>query len=158
MSDSAKSGHIGESPEAVFENILRLMGFEGKIERFDQEDGEILLHVSTPDAGRLIGRNAQVLEALQTVVNRMLRRGEGEGARYLVDVERYRERRKDKLLGMALEAADRAEQTGEPVKLPSMSSRDRRIVHRALTERPGVRTESEEVGEEGEKRVVVFPA
>lgn len=158
MSDSAKSGHIGESPEAVLENVLRLMGFEGKVERFDQEDGEILLHVSTPDAGRLIGRNAQVLEALQTVVNRMLRRGEGEGARYLVDVERYRERRKDKLLGMALEAADRAEQTGEPVKLPSMSSRDRRIVHRALTERPGVRTESEEVGEEGEKRVVVFPA
>ncbi|OQA28383.1 MAG: R3H domain protein [Verrucomicrobia bacterium ADurb.Bin345] len=157
MSESAETGRSVESPQAVLENVLRLMDFEAKVERFDQEDGEILLHVSTPDAGRLIGRNAQVLEALQTVVNRMLRRGEGDHARYLVDIERYRERRKDKLLAMAIEAAEEAEQTGQPVKLPSMGARDRRTIHQALVDRPGVRTESEESGEEGEKRVVVFP-
>ena len=64
MSESAETGRSVESPQAVLENVLRLMDFEAKVERFDQEDGEILLHVSTPDAGRLIGRNAQVLEAL----------------------------------------------------------------------------------------------
>lgn len=154
---SENAGPAVESPLAILENILRHMGFEAKLERFDQEEGEVLLHVETQDAARLIGRNAQVLDALQTVLNRMIRRGDGPAVHYIVDVERYRERRKDKLLQMAIEAADRAEQSGQPVRLPAMGSRDRRVIHRALADRPGVTTESEAAGEDGDKVVVVSP-
>lgn len=157
MTDAREDTKQNESPEEILGNLLKLMGFEGKIERFDQDEDEVLLHVETAEAARLIGRNAQLLEALQVVLNRMTRRNAEPRTHYVVDVERYRERRKDRLLQMALDAAARAEDTGRPVHLPVMGSRDRRTVHQALADKPAVRTESEVVGDEGEKRVVVFP-
>ena len=159
MSEQGQINPGGEGPKEKLANILRLMDFEAKIETFDQGDGEVLFHVESAEAGRLIGRAAQVLDALQTVLNRMIPRVDGVApVRYTVDVERYRERRKDKLLEMALEGADRALRTGQPASLPPMHSNERRIVHQALKDRSDVRTHSEEAGEEGQKRVIIAPA
>ncbi len=150
----------GESPKEKLQRLLQYMGFETTVDQFDEKDGEILLHVSTPDAALLIGRNGQVLAALQTVINRMIRSAPDQRVRYVVDIERYRERRKDKLLKMAYDAAERVLQTGRSVKLPPMNAHDRRIIHQALKDRAGVKTASEPgVGEgEDEKCVVVSPA
>jgi spoIIIJ-associated protein len=157
MNEQTGSPERKKIAESALQEILRLMGFEGRIETFDQEDDAVLLHIETPDAARLIGRNAQVLDALQIVVSRILTRQTGLPARCTVDVERYRERQKDRLLQLALETAEQVEQTGEPVKLAPMGSADRRIVHQALKDRVKVRTFSEEIGEEGLKRVVIAP-
>lgn len=159
MSEGGRQPVAGESPEAILGNLLRQMKFEdATVEVFDgTEEGEVLFHVNTAEAAQLIGRGAQVLEALQTVLNRMIRSDDETRTHYIIDVERYRERRKDKLLQMALEAEDRAAGTGRPVRLPVMGARDRRTIHRALVDHDEVRTESEEV-EPGKKRVVVYPA
>ena len=156
MTEQGELKEKAAEAKTVLEEILRLMGFEGKIEAFEQVD-EVLLHIESPDAGRLIGRDAQVLDALQTLLYRMLAKKYRQAVRCIVDVERYRERRKDRLLKMAFDAADEALRTGRPVRLPPMDSAERRIVHQALKDRTDVATHSEEVGEHGEKQVVVAP-
>jgi spoIIIJ-associated protein len=158
MTAEQTSAMGAEPPQEKLRRLLQLMGFETTVECFEEKDGEILLHVSTPDAALLIGRNGQVLAALQTVINRMIRSAPERRVHYVVDIERYRERRKDKLLKMAYDAAEQVERTGRSVKLPPMTAHDRRIVHQALKDRPGLKTASEPAEEEGEKRVVVSRA
>ena len=151
--DSVKQGR--EQAQAVLQNLLNLMGFEAKVESFEQAGNEVLLHIESPDAGRLIGRGAQGLEALQLVVNRMTGRQAEQPVRFIVDIERYRERKKDRLLKMALDAAEQVRQTRQPVKLPPMNASERRIIHQCLKDAKDVRTYSEVLGKENEKRVVV---
>ncbi|OQW96867.1 MAG: hypothetical protein BWK77_03395 [Verrucomicrobia bacterium A1] len=158
MSEQEASKAQQAKAQAILQDLLRLIGFEGKVEAFSQDDGSPLLHIETTDAARLIGRNAQVLDALQTVINRILARQSGQPSHCVVDVERYRERRKDRLLKMAFDAAEQLERTGNSVKLPPMSAGERRIIHQALKDNPRLRTFSEESREDGEKRVVVAPA
>jgi spoIIIJ-associated protein len=53
-------------------------------------------------------------------------------------------------------AAERVQATHQPFRLNPMSSRERRIVHLALKDLSGVRTESVGTGEE--RQVVIHPA
>ena len=53
-------------------------------------------------------------------------------------------------------AAERVQATRQPFQLNPMSSRERRIVHLALKDMPGVRTERIGAGEE--RQVVIHPA
>jgi spoIIIJ-associated protein len=53
-------------------------------------------------------------------------------------------------------AAERVQTSRQPFRLNPMSSRERRIVHLALKDMTGVRTESVGVGEE--RQVVIHPA
>lgn len=144
--------------QRVLQDLLRLIGQEGAIQPFVQNDGETLLHIETPEPGRLIGRNAQVLNALQLILNRMVLDRDGHSPHFVVDVERYRERQRDRLVQEALEAAERVAQTGRPVRLRPMSAAERRIVHQALKNRAGVETHSEVLNPDGDKQVVVCPA
>ena len=155
MSEQDAVKRSREQARTVLQEILRLMGFDAKVEAFDQPENEVLLHIESPDAGRLIGRGAQGLEALQLVVNRMTGRQGEQPIRFIVDVEHYLERKKDRLLKMALDAAEQVRQTGRPVKLAPMNSAERRIIHQALKDAKDVRTYSEVLGEANEKRVIV---
>ena len=155
MSEQNSVKQSREQAQAVLRDLLRLMGFEAKVESFDQAENEVLLHVESSDAGRLIGRGAQGLEALQLVVNRMTGRQAEQPVRFIVDIERYRERKKDRLLKMALDAAEQVRQTRQPVKLPPMNASERRIIHQSLKDAKDLRTYSEVLGKENEKRVVV---
>ena len=155
MSEQNSVKRSREQAQSILRDLLRLMGFEAKVESFDQAENEVLLHIESPDAGRLIGRGAQGLEALQLMVNRMTGRQIEQPVRFLVDIERYRERKKDRLLKMALDAAEQVRQTRQPVKLPSMNASERRIIHQSLKDAKDLRTYSEVLGKENEKRVVV---
>ncbi len=155
MSEQEAAKAKSEAAKNILEEILKQMGYEGKVELFDQGEGNFLLHIESADAARLIGKNAQVLDALQFVVNRMVGRRDEEPFHCTVDIERYRERRKDRLLKEAYDAAERVRRNGRPFRLAPMSAGDRRIVHQALKDDPEVETYSEETGERGEKKVVV---
>lgn len=138
-------------------DLLRMLEIEASVERHVADD-EVLLHVESPDSGRLIGHDAQMLNALQLLLNRMTPRAYGLAAHITVDVERYRERRKDRLLAEAFAAADRVEESGRPVRLAPMGAGDRRAIHRALESREGVTTHSESADREGLKRIVIEPS
>lgn len=159
MNDQNDIQQTTDNATNTLRSILQLMGFEAKIETFAGSVAEeVLFHIESKDAARLIGRNAQVLQALQFVLNRMLHRPDKPGPHYVVDIERYRERRKDRILKEALDAAQQVEEGHGPITLPPMESSDRRIVHQALRDHTRVKTYSLAEDAQGMKCVVVAPA
>ena len=154
MSEQGSVDKAKERAAEVLGELLRQIGFEGKIEAGVQED-EILLQIESPDAARLIGRGAQVLDALQLLLNRMMLRQVEAAPHCVVDIERYRQRKKDRLVQQALEAAEEVRETGRAVTLPPMGASDRRVIHQALRENTAVQTQSGVPDEHGQKCVVI---
>ena len=120
----------------------------------DPEVGGPIIDLDGDDSGLLIGRRGQTLQALQFLVNLIVRK-QFEDVRVALDVERYRERRESSLRDMASKVAERVVQTSRSVTLEPMSPADRRIVHTTLTDNPGVTTESTGVGDE--RKVTIMP-
>jgi spoIIIJ-associated protein len=122
-----------------------------------REDAEgITVSFSGTDARLLIGRNGQVLDALQLLAtNGFVRRGSPR-VHLTFDADDYRARREQVLINLASELADQVLSTGQEAVLDPLSPMERRIVHRALTEIPGVRTYSE--GEDPDRYIVIAPA
>lgn len=121
-----------------------------------EEDAEyIRIDVSGPEAGILIGRHGQTLDALQYLVNLVAAKVSGDERRVLLDVEGYRKRREETLTRLANRLAERVRRTGEPEALEPMNAHERRVIHLALQENPYVTTGSE--GDEPFRRVVIQP-
>jgi spoIIIJ-associated protein len=135
--------------------ILARMELKANVEiRSDAE--EIVLDISGDEAGRVIGKKGQTLDALQFLINKIVNRFP-EGRRHVVlDSGDYRERRESVLVSMARREAKRAVAQGRVIALDPMSPRDRRLVHLSLAKFPGVSTSSD--GEGSERRVRIIPA
>ena len=121
----------------------------------DPEAGGPIIDLTGEDSGLLIGRRGQTLQALQFIVNLIVRQRFGEDIRVVLDVERYRQRREASLRDMAAKVAARVVQTGRSITLEPMSAADRRIIHLSLANHQGVTTESVGFGEE--RKVTIIP-
>ena len=119
------------------------------------EDGEIQADIDGGDPGKLIGRGGRTLSALEHVVNAVVNREGAEQWRVNIDVGGYKRRRDERLRQTANRSADQVRKNGEPVELEPMSAAERRVIHMALAEVPGVRTES--AGDSRDRRVVIHP-
>ena len=119
-------------------------------------DGAVHADVHGGDAGRLIGKGGRTLAALEYLANAVVNKVEGEApVRVNLDVGGYKRRRDERLRQVAQRAAARVRKSGTPVELEPMSAAERRVVHMALADDPGV--ESESTGEGRDRRVVVYP-
>jgi spoIIIJ-associated protein len=112
-----------------------------------------VLDVNGEDLGILIGRRGSTLAALQYMVNHMVSRHLKSKALVSVDVERYKRRREEALIGLAQRLADKVKASGRTITLEPMPANERRIVHLALAGDPRVVTAS--LGE-GETRKVAI--
>jgi spoIIIJ-associated protein len=113
--------------------------------------------VEADDVGRLIGRDGQVIDAIQYLAVQIVSRAEGGvRSRVVVDAGGYRARRTEQLERLAARAAEEALRDGDEIELDPMTPHDRRIVHLALQDHPGVVTRSE--GDEPQRRIIVEPA
>jgi spoIIIJ-associated protein len=112
-----------------------------------------VLDVNGEDLGILIGRRGSTVAALQYMVNHMVSRSLKTKALVSVDVERYKRRREEALIGLAQRLADKVKTSGRSVTLEPMPANERRIVHLALAGDPQVVTAS--LGE-GETRKVAI--
>ena len=141
-------------PKATLEKILELLGFPSTVEAHTLEDG-VLLEVKNDDSGRLIGRQGQTLADLQYLTNRLLFQQDQTAPKVLVDVGGYRAQAREALEKKAREAAEKVRKWGDVVELEPLSAFDRRIVHHALKDDPGVETHSVEV-EGTDKKVILL--
>ena len=149
-----------ETGREILETLMGHLGFtdvtievrQGETSRLNVVAGE----ADRDSLGSLIGRKGERLSALQHLVNLLLSRKTGEWTRVLVDVEDYRGRRERQLQELAQRAAERVNETGRMIQLEPMPALERRWVHLALREIPGVTTQS--IGEEPNRRIVVLPA
>jgi spoIIIJ-associated protein len=120
------------------------------------DDGErVILDAHGPESGLVFGKKGATLDALQYLINRIVSKKPGDGPGVVVDAEGYRGRREDALTDLAQRLAEKAVKTGRPVPVEPMNPHDRRLIHVALAEHEGVRTESD--GEGLFRRVVIFP-
>ena len=123
-------------------------GEEGEAEVFADLDGK--------DKEILLARGGEVLKALEHLAFRALRLEPAFHEKIHLDCAGFRALRFEELRMTARVAAERVQASRQPFKLNPMSSRERRIVHLALKDFPGVRTESIGTGEE--RQVVIHPA
>jgi spoIIIJ-associated protein len=122
----------------------------------DLENPEILVVFRGRDQDLLLERNAELLKALEHIAIRSLWLAPQVYGRIRFDAGGYRALRIEELKLSAHIAADRVRETHSPFRFNAMSARERRILHLALKEEPGVRTLSDGAGEE--RSVVVYPA
>jgi spoIIIJ-associated protein len=120
----------------------------------DAED-EINIEIIGRDAGLVIGKKGQVLQALQSLTHRVVNRPGLDRRHVVVDAEGYRSRRDDSLANMAKQLGKQAVSQGKIITFEPMNPRDRRVVHLALAKFEGVITKSE--GEGDDRRVQIIP-
>jgi len=127
----------------TLELMLGHLGLVFEVEEMEPA-GRHVLNIHSREANRLIGRDGQVLEDLQYLLNRILNRNEEGATNVIIDVEGYRQKEKQDFLGRIRELADEVRRTGHPAVLAPMNSFDRRLVHQAFAEDPEILTQSED--------------
>lgn len=118
-------------------------------------EAEILADIDGKDREILVARGGEVLKALEHVALRALGLDIGFHERIHLDSGGFRALRFEELRMTARVAAERVQTSRQPFRLNPMSPRERRVVHLALKDMPGVRTES--VGNGEERQVVIHP-
>ena len=134
--------------------LLKNMGFNASIEIKNKEEVPKYIIFSDNDA-MLIGKNGKNLKALSIIVNQYINKELGKNYKILLDVNEYKEKREQTLIRLAKKIAREVSTTKVEVKLDSMNSYERRIIHNALTNNKKVYTQSE--GEEPNRCVVIKP-
>lgn len=144
----------------VVAELLEKMKILARIEvRYGEPDEEgqcpVMVDVQGEDLAVLIGRRAEILNALQYIVNLIVSKQVEHWVQVVIDVQGYRARHERQLRQMAQRMADQAMKTGRRQTLEPMPAGDRRIIHLELREHPGVTTQS--VGQDPTRKVTIIP-
>lgn len=153
LSEEELSPFAKQAREGLRE-LLERMAMDVDVGVVAQDDEQVELDVRGEDAEHLVGKKGQVLDALQMIVNKVVKR-QSAGALIVVDAEGYRERRTESLVKLAHRVKDEALNSRRVVALNPMSARDRRVIHMTLRDVDGVSTRSE--GEGLERRLLIVP-
>jgi spoIIIJ-associated protein len=147
---------LASDARQLIARITSALGVDGRIDV--REDDETVAVTCWPaDAGLLIGRHGQTIDAIQYLMNAIAhRRGDELRKEVIVDAAGYRDRRRATLEALAVRSAEQAASSRRPVELEPMTAVERKVVHLALKERGDVETRSE--GTEPNRYVVVVPA
>ena len=133
-----------QTAKALAESILTSLDFTCSISAtWDGE--EVTLNISSPDSGIIIGEGGSRLDDLQYLVNRLIVLKAENPPRIRVDCDNYRAKSEAKLVQTARQKAEKVLAGGRPATMGPMNAYHRRLVHSALAEMPGIKTESEDV-------------
>lgn len=142
----------GEIAADYLEELLDIADLDGDIDTYS-EGGRAHVSVIT-DTNLLVGKDGEVLEALQELARLAVMTETGHRSRLMLDIAGHRDKRRGVLQELAATAIGEVKETGEPVRLAPMNPFERKIVHDAVAA-AGLVSESE--GEEPRRRVVVLP-
>lgn len=141
----------------LLQEMVRRMGIRARVQvELPTEDRPLRLNITGKDLGILIGRRGETLSALQFLTRMMASHQLHKWINLVVDVDDYRKKREESLRRLAVRMAQTAVETGRVQELEPMPPAERRIVHIALRDFDGVRTESQ--GEDENRRVTIVPA
>lgn len=144
-----------EQIRELLAGLLTAMGFAASVDARPQGECGVHLTVRSEEVGALVGPDGQTLDALQYLMNRMVRRRVGDPWFCMVDAGGFREQRQHAMACEARDVAERVRSTGRPFTFPPLSSADRRAIHRALMDDPEIETVSLEPAVNGMKRLMV---
>ena len=144
----------GDIAADYLEELLDIADFDGDLD-MDVEGDRASVSIVGGDLSRLVGRNGEVLDALQELTRLAVLRETGERSRLMLDIGGHRAERREALVAIAGDAIARVRADGEPVELDPMSPFERKVVHDAVAA-AGLASDSE--GVEPRRFVVVRPA
>lgn len=113
-----------------------------------------IIKIVGDDAGCLIGRKGETMEALSYLTSLAANRFEDSDEKISVDVADYRQKREKDLQQMAKKMAAKVVKTGRFYSFEPMNPYERRIIHATVGTIEGVRSESK--GEGSQRRVVIY--
>lgn len=134
--------------------IFRLMGVEEFSFTACKKGEATILRVSGEHMGVLIGRRGETMESLSYLASLVVNRMEGPYVKLGLDVGGYRNKREDDLAALAARIAARVIRTGCYYEMEPMNPYERHIIHTAVADIEGVRSESK--GEGPARRVVIY--
>jgi len=145
---------IGAEVVDFTNQILSAGGLDLTAEFESTEDG-FKVQIRGDDVAVLLARNAEMLDAIEYVCNRIFNREPGHDNRIVFDSGNYRARREKELRLMAEKAAEKVRTSHVPFSFDPMSPNERRIIHLALVSDDTVRTES--LGDGIDRKVTIYP-
>ncbi|MFJ9328318.1 protein jag [Streptomyces sp. NPDC101230] len=147
----------GEIAADYLEGLLDIADLDGDIDMDVEADRAAvsIISDSARELQKLVGRDGEVLEALQELTRLAVHRETGDRSRLMLDIGGFRARKREILAELGAKAANDVKTSGQPVRLDPMTPFERKVVHDAIAA-AGLRSESE--GEEPQRFVVVLPA
>jgi len=144
----------GDIAADYLEELLDIADLDGDLD-MDVEGDRAAVSIVGADLSQLVGRDGEVLDALQELTRLAVYRETGERSRLMLDVSGYRAQKREELVALAEQTIARVRETGEPVSLDPMTPFERKVVHDAVAA-AGLSSESE--GAEPRRHVVVLPS
>lgn len=117
------------------------------------KDNVIEINITGEDSGCLIGYRGETLNSLQTILSSIANKNNNSKIKVILDIENYRNKRKQTLEELAIKVAKTVSKTGKPVTLEPMGAYERKVIHSKLQDNKYVATHS--VGEEPNRKVVI---
>ena len=111
--------------------------------------------ITSPNSGHLIGKMGETLESIQYLIRLMASQASGEFIPVTVDVDDYKSKKVAEIGELALAMAQNVKTSGYGQEMRPMSAYDRRLVHTALQDFPGIKSDS--VGEGELRRIRIEP-
>jgi spoIIIJ-associated protein len=147
----------GEAGRSFLVGLLGEFGMDGTVECRLLDEDTVEIAATGEDLGTLVGPRGSTLSAVQDLTRAVVQRQcPSRTDRILVDVAGYRERRSAALKRFSVQIAEEVLASGQEKALETMSPADRKAVHDAVNEMPGVVTRSE--GEDPNRHIVIAPA
>lgn len=143
----------GEIAADYLEELLDIADLDGDLD-MDVEGDRAAVSIVGAELSQLVGRDGEVLEALQELTRLAVYRETGERSRLMLDVSGFRAARRAELEKIAAEAVERCRESASKVSLDAMSPFERKVVHDAVAA-AGLVSESE--GVEPRRFVVILP-
>jgi len=144
----------GDIAADYLEELLDIADLDGDLD-MDVEGDRASVQIDGADLQLLVGRNGEVLEALQELTRLAVYRETGERSRLMLDVGGHRAEQRTRLVALAETSIAEVKEKGEPLSLEPMSAFERKVVHDAVAA-AGLSSESE--GAEPKRHVVILPA
>ncbi|TDM40275.1 protein jag [Macrococcoides goetzii] len=148
----AKTDALNQT-EKYITAIIQEMGLNVSATSTFKNNSEVVINLESSEAGRIIGKRGQVLNSLQLLAQNYYNHIEKGYMTVTLDIENYREKRKETLQNLALNMSKKAVATRKPVKFEPMPNYERKIMHQILTNIENIETYSE--GREPHRYLVI---
>ncbi len=138
------------------ERLVALLRLDLNLEAAES-GGIVSVDFTGPDRPLLLSNTAALLNSMEYLANKAFRTGkEAKITSIVLDSEKYRQHREAELTLLAEMAAKKVAVQRRPLSLQPMTPRERRIVHLALANIEGVRSQSD--GEGDNRSVTIYPS
>ena len=144
----------GDIAADYLEELLDIADVDGDID-IDVKEGRPQLAIVCEDEdnnlSKLVGPGGKTLAALQELTRLAVQSSTGQRSWLMLDIDGFRNKRRDELKALAQDIIAKVKDTGEPYECKPMNSFERKVIHDQVS-KAGLVSESEG---EGDRRHVV---